>query len=69
MSNRKVAFTLLALLLVQVAVPFIPADAASGRKNHDFKVFFLILLSLLFLVMCMFFLFHMPLIIDHDFRP
>ena len=28
MSNRKVAFTLLALLLVQVAVPFIPADAA-----------------------------------------
>ena len=38
MSNRKVAFTLLALLLVQVAVPFIPADAASGRTTPDFRV-------------------------------
>lgn len=38
MSNRKVAFTLLALLLVQVAVPFIPADAASGRATPDFRV-------------------------------
>jgi len=38
MSNRKVAIALLALLFVQVAVPIIPVDAASGRTSPDFRV-------------------------------
>lgn len=38
MSNRKVAFSMLLLLLVQVTVPVIPADATSGRTTPDFNV-------------------------------
>ena len=38
MSNRKVAFSMLLLLLVQVIVPVIPADATSGRTTPDFNV-------------------------------
>ena len=38
MSNRKIAITMLALLLVQVAVPVIPVDATSGRTTSDFSV-------------------------------
>ena len=38
MSNRKVAFSMLLLLLVQVVVPIIPADATSGRSSPDFNV-------------------------------
>ena len=38
MSNRKVAFSMLLLLLVQVVVPIIPADATSGRTTPDFNV-------------------------------
>ena len=34
MSNRKVAFSMLLLLLVQVVVPIIPADATSGRSSR-----------------------------------
>ena len=45
MSNRKIAVTLLTLLLVQVVVPIIPADAASGRTTPDFRVSVLTLSS------------------------
>jgi len=39
MSNRKIALTILAVLMVQISVPMIPADAAtSGRASHDFDV-------------------------------
>ena len=38
MSNRKVAFSMLLLLFVQVLVPIIPADATSGRNSPDFNV-------------------------------
>ena len=38
MSSRKIAITLLTLLLVQVVVPIMPADAASGRTTPDFRV-------------------------------
>ena len=38
MSNRKMAFTILLVLLVQVSVPMIPVDAASGRAVPSFTV-------------------------------
>jgi len=38
MSNRRVAISILLLLLVQVTVPIIPADATSGRTTPDFSV-------------------------------
>lgn len=38
MSERKIAFTMLAILLLQVSVPIIPADATSGRTTPDFSV-------------------------------
>ena len=38
MSNRKVAFSMLLLLFVQVVVPIIPVDATSGRSTPDFNV-------------------------------
>jgi uncharacterized membrane protein len=39
MSNRKVALTILAVLMVQISVPMIPVDAAtSGRSSHNFDV-------------------------------
>ena len=45
MSNRKIAVNLLTLLLVQVVVPIIPADAATGRTTPDFRVSVLTLSS------------------------
>ena len=38
MSNRKVAFSILIVLLLQVSVPMIPVDATSGRSTPDFTV-------------------------------
>lgn len=38
MSNRKMAFTILLVLLVQASAPIIPVDAASGRAVPDFTV-------------------------------
>ena len=38
MSNRKVAFSVLLLLVMQVTLPIIPADATSGRTTPDFTV-------------------------------
>tara|TARA_B100002052_G_scaffold80887_1_gene74092 strand:- start:8405 stop:13417 length:5013 start_codon:yes stop_codon:yes gene_type:complete len=45
MSSRKVAFSMLLLLLVQVIVPIIPADATTGRTSPDFNVSVLTLSS------------------------
>ena len=36
MSNRKVAFSILLVLLAQAIVPIIPADATSGRAMPSF---------------------------------
>lgn len=38
MSDRKIVFLMLAVLVLQVTLPVIPADAASGRSNPDFSV-------------------------------
>jgi len=38
MSNRKMAISILLVLLLQVAVPMMPVDATSGRSNPDFSV-------------------------------
>jgi len=38
MSNRKMAFTILLVLLVQASAPIIPVDAASGRAVPNFTV-------------------------------
>ena len=38
MSSRRIAATMLAILLVQVAVPLVPADATSGRSSPDFYI-------------------------------
>lgn len=38
MSDRKVAFAILAILVLQVSIPILPADAASGRTTPDFSV-------------------------------
>ena len=38
MSSRKVAVSILLVLLLQVTVPMIPVDATSGRTNPDFSV-------------------------------
>ena len=38
MSSRRIAATILAILLVQVAVPLVPADATSGRSSPDFYI-------------------------------
>ena len=38
MNDRKMAFTILLVLLLQVSVPMIPADAASGRAVPDFSI-------------------------------
>ena len=38
MSSRKVAVSILMVLLLQVTVPMIPVDATSGRSNPDFSV-------------------------------
>ena len=38
MSERKVAFAILAILLLQVSVPILPVDATSGRTTPDFSV-------------------------------
>ena len=38
MSSRKVAVSILLVLILQVTVPMIPVDATSGRANPDFSV-------------------------------
>ena len=38
MSSRRIAATMLAILLMQVAVPLVPADATSGRSSPDFYI-------------------------------
>jgi len=38
MSNRKIAFSILAVLLLQLAVPIMPVDATNGRTTPDFTV-------------------------------
>ena len=38
MSERKVAFAILAILVLQVSIPILPADATSGRTTPDFSV-------------------------------
>ena len=38
MSNRKMAFTILLVLLVQASAPIIPVDAASGRAVPNVSV-------------------------------
>ena len=38
MSERKVAFAILAILILQVSVPVLPVDATSGRTTPDFSV-------------------------------
>ena len=38
MSNRKMAISILLVLLLQVTVPMIPVDATSGRSSPDFSV-------------------------------
>ena len=38
MSERKVAFAILAILVLQVSVPILPVDATSGRTTPDFSV-------------------------------
>ena len=38
MSSRRIAATMLAILLVQVAVPLVPVDATSGRSSPDFYI-------------------------------
>ena len=38
MSERKVAFAILAILVLQISVPILPADATSGRTTPDFSV-------------------------------
>ena len=38
MSSRRIAATMLAILLVQVAAPLVPADATSGRSSPDFYI-------------------------------
>ena len=38
MSERKLAFAMLAILVLQVSVPILPVDATSGRTTPDFSV-------------------------------
>ena len=38
MSERKVAFAILAILVLQISVPILPVDATSGRTTPDFSV-------------------------------
>ena len=38
MSERKLAFTMLAILVFQVSMPILPVDATSGRTTPDFSV-------------------------------